>query len=111
MLFAFRNHNPVDDDVIHIRRADCAGKAQVIDLHRRGPLREHAHAMFAEPAIEVDQNVDAGGADFFGRFGIAQRADVDPMVKSLFQPCAHGAVVGAAIVDGRDFEAVLSWRS
>src|SRR6185312_4390518 len=86
--------------------AQGARKAEIVDLDRRGPAREHVHAMLAEIAVEIDQNVDLRLADFCGRLNIVEVSNVDPGVKGPFESCGHGAWIGAAIVDGDDLKAL-----
>ncbi len=61
--------------------------------------------MFAEPAIEIDQNVDLRVADFGGRLRIVSGPISIQRSKACFSRALMALCIGAAIVDGDEFEA------
>ena len=71
----------VGDDVVDVVDAERAGKAEVVDLHRGGPPREHALPAATEVAVQVDQDVDLAPADRAAASRIGQPADVDDLVE------------------------------
>jgi hypothetical protein len=81
------------------------GKAQEGGRHRRRLPGQHAHAVVACIALQVDQQVAAVGVDAGGNVAVAQPAQVDEVFTGLLDAPAHGAAVGLAVRVQRHLEA------
>ena len=83
------------------RRAHGAGVAQPLRLHRRRPQRHHVGRRAGGVALEVDQHVDAVGADLRREPADGPPARVDEAIEGADEPRPHrAAVVGAGRVRG-----------
>ncbi len=57
-LLSLGDHDRIGEDVVDVGRGHCAGKAEIVHLHRRRPEREDALARIAGQAHQVDGDVD-----------------------------------------------------
>ena len=78
-----RIEHPIGDAVVHGGQAGGAHIGQVGDLHRRRLAGEQARTAIAGIHGEVDQQVDAIGADQIGQGAILELVDIAPVLDVL----------------------------
>jgi hypothetical protein len=66
-LMVHRRKKPVDDNIVDKVGADRARVTEIIDLDRCWPVSEDRSSPVRGVTRKVDQDVDAIGADLFGR--------------------------------------------
>ena len=92
-----RRDQGVAHDVVDAGHARAAREPQVAGLHRRGLAREDAGPRAARVAHQVDQQVDAVGADALSGLRVRQALQFNEVVSRAHRPLAQRRpVVGAA---------------
>ena len=99
-----RHHHRVGDQPVDERDAAGAWIAKEARLHRRRPQGEDAGPHALGVALEVDEDVDAVGADALGGGLVGEGADGDEVIQSRQQAAAHRAVVVGTAGIGEEFE-------
>jgi hypothetical protein len=97
----------IGDAVVDLRQAGRVRVAEVADLDRRGPGGAREQAAVLGEAGQLDQDVDAVGADQARELGIVERADVAPRAREALQ--VLGDVVGLGdicVADGLEALAI-----
>src|SRR3546814_11261101 len=84
-----RQYRLVGENIVEIRRAHGAGKAEIADLQRCRPAGEDAGALVERVPFEVDGDLDAAVACQPADVAVGQAAHVMEMVETFYQPLPH----------------------
>ena len=85
----FWDHGFVCENVIEVRRAHRAGKAEIVHLDRCRPPHENTWTGICGEAHQIDQNIDLRIPNRFGDLVVAPITGVDEMLKRRLHPAAE----------------------
>ena len=100
-----RRDHRVADHVVDVVGTGRAGKPEPAHLHRRRPRGQQLEAAVARMALQVDEDVDAVGANALAGGSVAEVRHVDEVVAGGHHASAQGRTVVAAVRIQKDLEA------
>ena len=98
-----RRDNRVANEIVDVVGAGRTRKTEEGGLHRRRTMGEDAQAVVAGVALQVDQDLDAVGANALCRLAVADLGQVDKASAAL-EPLTHRAGIFRAVRVQRDLE-------
>jgi hypothetical protein len=90
---AFRNYDPVGDDIVDIISAHRAGVTEIADLNWCGSKSQNLRTAALGEALQIDSDIDLQVPQQLGYIVIALLPDIAEMIDGIPYPGAHAELL------------------